>query len=79
MQVIWVASSKTILLQIDVPDGCSPFGPPTTPLSLKPLLPCYIPPPPPTHPHTFLCKNTQEKFELKLPKIAGNWLKSVTV
>ena len=43
----------------------------------KTLLPCYIPPP--THPHTFLCKNMQEKFELKLPKIAGNWLKSVTV
>ena len=78
MQVIWVASSKTILLQIDVPDGCSPFGPPTSLLPLKPSCPVTFPPPP-THPHTFLCKNTQEKFELKLPKIAGNWLKSVTV
>ena len=78
MQVIWVASSKTILLQIYVSDGCSPFGPPTTLLPLKPSCPVTFPPPP-THPHTFLCKNMQEKFELKLPKIAGNWLKSVTV
>lgn len=63
---------------MDVPDGCGPFCPPTTPLSLKPSSPVTIPSPPP-HPHTFLCKNMQEKFELKLPKIAGNWLKSVTV
>ena len=37
---------------------------PLAPLQLsspKTLLPCYISPPP-THPHTFLCKNMLEKF-----------------
>lgn len=53
---------------------------PLAPLQLSsPKNPPALLHPPPTHPHTFLCKNMQEKFELKLPKIAGNWLKSVTV
>ena len=48
---------------------------PPSPLNLPALLQS----PPPPHPHTFLCKNMQKKFELKLLEIAGNWLKSVTV